>query len=136
MKHFKKHWSADLQGKVRDVAEEVVSFFSIYGWSPITIINCIQFKQRHEKLSSDSAIPLRAKKGRPSVSNVKALLRELESSEDEDSSDDTGAGTSATPADPTKPWLREFNQYLNAIDELSDGQTIVQWWGVSTLPCE
>jgi hypothetical protein len=28
MKHFKKHWSADLQGKVRDAAEEVVSFFA------------------------------------------------------------------------------------------------------------
>ena len=61
------------------------------------------------------------------------LLRELESSDDDDSSDE--GGPSAAQADPTKPWLREFNQYLNTIDELSDGQTLVQWWGVSTSPC-
>ena len=41
------------------------------------------------------------------------------------------AGTSAAQADPTKPWLKEFNQYLDTTDELSDGQTLVQRWGVS-----
>jgi hypothetical protein len=56
------------------------------------------------------------------------LLRELESSDSDESSDNLGP---STLVDPTKPWLKEFNQYLNAIDELSDGQTIVQWWGVS-----
>jgi hypothetical protein len=74
-------------------------------------------------------VPLRTKKGRPAVSNVKALLRELESSDDEGSADD--AGPSTTQADPAKPWLKEFNQYLDTTDELSDGQTLVQWWGVS-----
>ena len=59
------------------------------------------------------------------------LLRELESSDNDDSSSDN-LGTS-TLVDPTKPWLKEFNQYLNTTDELSDGQTIVHWWGVSNF---
>ncbi|KIM73171.1 hypothetical protein PILCRDRAFT_10890 [Piloderma croceum F 1598] len=74
-------------------------------------------------------MPLRAKKGRRSASNMTALLHELESSDDDGSSDD--AGPSATQTDPTKPWLREFHQYLNTTDELSDGQTIVKWWGLN-----
>ena len=59
------------------------------------------------------------------------LLRELESSDNDDSSSDN-LGTS-TLVDPTKPWLKEFNQYLNTTDELSDSQMIVQWWGVSNF---
>ena len=128
MKHFTKHWLADLQAKVRDAAEEIVR--STCFQSCVPIIYHLQFKQRYEKLNGDSAMPLRAKKGRRSASNMTALLRELESSDDDGSSDD--AGPSATQTDPTKPWLREFHQYLNTTDELSDGQTIVKWWGVST----
>ena len=62
------------------------------------------------------------------ASNMVKLLRELESSDSDKSSDNSGP---STLVDPTKLWLKEFNQYLNAINELSDGQTIVQWWGVS-----
>ena len=51
------------------------------------------------------------------------------SSDDEGSGDDVG--TSAAQTDLTKPWFKEFNQYLDTTDELSDGQTLVQWWGVS-----
>ena len=58
------------------------------------------------------------------------LLHELESSNSDRSSNNSGP---STLVDPTKPWLKEFNQYLNATDELSDGQMIVQWWGVSIL---
>jgi hypothetical protein len=93
-------------------------------------MNGLQFKQRHKKLNSDSITPARAKKGRPAASNMNKLLHELDSSGDDSSSDDD-AELSATPADPAKPWLKEFNQYLNTIDELSDRQTLVQWWGVS-----
>ncbi|KIM73229.1 hypothetical protein PILCRDRAFT_93154 [Piloderma croceum F 1598] len=45
MRHFTKHWPEDLQGEVRKAAEEV-------------------FKQRYEKLNSDPAIPVHAKKNR------------------------------------------------------------------------
>jgi hypothetical protein len=61
---------------------------------------------------------------------INKLLRELESSDNDDSSDDVGPF--ATQVDPTKPWLKEFEEYLNTV-ELSDGQTVVQWWGVSAL---
>ena len=91
----------------------------------------LQFKQRYAKLNSNLVTPLPAKKGHWSASNMTTLLCELESSDDDDSSDD--AGPSTTQNDPTKPWLREFHKYLNMTDELSDGQTLVQWWGVSTL---
>jgi hypothetical protein len=59
------------------------------------------------------------------------LLRELESSDNDDSSSDNSGPS--TLVDPTKPWLKEFNQYLNTTDELSDSQMIVQWWGVSNF---
>jgi len=62
---------------------------------------------------------------------MKALLRELDSSDEYSAGDD--AGSSAAPTDPTKPWLKDFDHYLNTVDELSEGQTIVQWWGVSSF---
>ena len=86
---------------------------------------CNQFKQHHMKLYSDSEIPAHAKKNHPTASNVKKLLRELDSSNEDNASDDLGPSAAFT--DPMKPWLKEFNHYLNTIDELSDGQTIVQW---------
>ena len=34
--------------------------------------------------------------------------------------------------DPLKPWLVEFQRYLNTHDVFSDSSmTIVKWWGVS-----
>ena len=74
------------------------------------------------KLKNNLVVPLWTKKGWLAISNVKALLHKLQSS---DSGDD--AGTSAAQADLTKPWLKEFNQFLDKTDELSDGQTLVQW---------
>jgi hypothetical protein len=93
--------------------------------------NHLQFKQRYKKLTSHTAIPVHVKKGRPAASNMKALLRELDLSDEYSASDD--AGSLAAPTDPTKPWLKDFDHYLNTVDELSEGQTIVQWWGVSSF---
>ena len=83
------------------------------------------------RLKNNSVVPLRTKKGQPTVSNVKGPLCKLQSSDDEGSGDDVR--TSAAQADPTKPWLKEFNQYLDTTDKLSDRQTLVQWWGVSAF---
>jgi hypothetical protein len=33
--------------------------------------------------------------------------------------------------DLLKPWLREFNQYLNSSDEVPSDMTLPRWWGVS-----
>jgi hypothetical protein len=59
------------------------------------------------------------------------LMRELNSSDDESDIDDMA--DSVIPIDPAKPWLKEFNFFLNSVDQLADGQTIVQWWGVCRI---
>jgi len=53
----------------------------------------------------------------------------------EDSTDDEmdAPSTSATPlldSDTHKPWLCEFQQYLDGVDEVPNGMTITKWWGV------
>ena len=70
------------------------------------------------------------KKSRASGSRMQTLLHELESSDDEESPSNA-PGASATPNDATPAWLTEFNKYINTTDEIPEGQTIVQWWGVS-----
>jgi hypothetical protein len=54
------------------------------------------------------------------------LLRELSSEED---SDEIHVSHSS-PSDSSKPWMREFNQYIQVRDEVPEGMTLVQWWGV------
>jgi hypothetical protein len=61
---------------------------------------------------------------------LRTLLHELESSDDSELSDDA-PGTSAAFVD-APAWLKDFNIYLNTTDEIPEGQTIVQWWGVSS----
>ena len=51
--------------------------------------------------------------------------------DDEVSSDDDTSPIS--PVDGPEPWRREFNRFLQGEDELSDGMTLVQFWGVSDL---
>ncbi len=48
-----------------------------------------------------------------------------------DSDNNNLLATSApTPAPSEEPWKREFNRYIKGEDELSEGMTLVQWWGV------
>ena len=103
----------------------------MFGQNPLPMINCFQFKQRYEKPIVTQPSLFEPKKGWSSVLKTNKLLWELKSSNNDDSSDDVRPF--ATQADPTKPWLKEFDQYLNIVDELLDGQTVVQWWGVSAL---
>jgi hypothetical protein len=54
----------------------------------------------------------------------------------EDSTDEElDVPLAATPlpadSDTNKPWLREFKQYINGVDEVPNGMTITKWWGVS-----
>ena len=55
-----------------------------------------------------------------------ALPKSMEDS-DWDMSDDEGGG------DSEKPWLAEFNRYLNTHDVLPEGMTVVKWWGVCNI---
>lgn len=72
----------------------------------------------------DSVVPRRSKPGRSAASKTRVLLRELGSDDDSDEE------SPSTPTDAAKPWLKEFNQYMLAVDDLRDGVSIVQWWGV------
>ena len=64
-------------------------------------------------------------------------MRELSSDDDSDA-DVSQAGTASASATtlasnltPAKPWLDDFNAYLNSWDYLAVHQTVVQWWGVN-----
>jgi hypothetical protein len=135
MKHFTKYWPTDLQTDVRDNIEELVRCTVV---SPlcsfmILIWNGEQFKNRYERIYGPSgSAPIAAKKNRTSGSKMASLMRELNSS---DERDDDDISHSAIPTDPAKPWMREFNLFLNTVDQLADGQTIIQWWGVSLVRC-
>lgn len=71
------------------------------------------------------------KKSQGSRSRFRTLLHELDSSDDE-SDNAPGTQNSVAFTDATPTWLTDFNAYLNTTDEIPDGQTIIQWWGVSS----
>lgn len=57
----------------------------------------------------------------------KGLLQEL--SDDEDSTMmDTGLDA---PDDPQQPWLHDFHAYINVPEQVREGWSTIQWWGVS-----
>jgi hypothetical protein len=57
---------------------------------------------------------------------VNILLREL--SDDED---DVAAHNHNMPDDPERPWVRHFQEYINAVEQVPDGWSTIKWWGVS-----
>lgn len=57
---------------------------------------------------------------------IHALLREL--SDDEDNLVNVGL---AVPSDPQRPWLNDYRAYMDFAEQVPDGWTPVQWWGVS-----
>jgi hypothetical protein len=46
---------------------------------------------------------------------------------------DSESSPSAGAYDPAKPWLWEYNLHFNTTDEIAEGQSLVQWWGVSDV---
>jgi hypothetical protein len=68
---------------------------------------------------------------RPSTQSNKgkglyALLRELSDEEDEM----IGVGLDV-PEDPQRPWLRDYRAYIDVLEQMPEGWTAIQWWGVS-----
>jgi len=56
-----------------------------------------------------------------------ALLREL--SDDEDNvMVDIGLDV---PDDPQQPWLHDYHAYIDILEQVPEGWTAIQWWGVS-----
>ncbi len=58
--------------------------------------------------------------------------------DDTDTEDDDDDDVFDNLVDPSRPWLEEWNLYLNTHDIVPEGMGIVCWWGVSlsapTLP--
>ena len=56
---------------------------------------------------------------------MNALLREL--SDDDEPTTDMGLDI---PDDPQRPWLRDYRAYMDVLEQVPDGWTAIQWWGV------
>jgi len=59
---------------------------------------------------------------------VHALLREL--SDEEDGT--VGIGLNV-PEDPQWPWLHDYHAYMDVLEQMPEGWTAIQWWGVCIL---
>ncbi|KAG2100725.1 hypothetical protein BD769DRAFT_1676918 [Suillus cothurnatus] len=104
MNHFKKYWDEGLQHEAHENAEHIEYYVCIHG-------------------DAEHHAPIR--KGCGSGTKVTWLLWEL--------SDDNISASSAAASsiDPWKPWLQDFNYYVNTFDQLAKNQSIVQWWGLN-----
>ena len=64
-----------------------------------------------------------------------ALLREL-SDDDEDVVVPVDKGVNASVPladDPQQPWFHNYCAYLDVPEQVPEGWTAIQWWGVSIL---
>ncbi|KAF5318361.1 hypothetical protein D9611_014218 [Ephemerocybe angulata] len=102
--HFKKAWANDLELPARDLMLKI-------------------FTERWKSLNATSPAP------RP-MAHARSQL-------DIDMSDDDEFSTPNTPSPPLvpapnadKPWLWEFNRYIDGDDRLEHEQGVVAWWGL------
>lgn len=65
--------------------------------------------------------PLKKNKG------LRTLLREL-SDDENDAAMDTGLDVLD---DPQRPWLHDYRAYVDVLEQVPEGWTAIQWWGVS-----
>lgn len=65
-----------------------------------------------------------SKKGKGKLTT---LLEEGSSDED-----DVLSTPTTISHDTSKPWLQEFQRYLNGADELPSGMSLIQWWGINS----
>jgi hypothetical protein len=70
--------------------------------------------------SSDSKTPAQLQK----TKGLRALLREVSDDEEET------MGNVELFDDPERPWLRYYQAYLDVREQIPEGWTTIQWWGV------
>ncbi|GLB43962.1 putative hAT family C-terminal dimerisation region [Lyophyllum shimeji] len=112
--HFDSQWDSELKKQVRDDAEKL-------------------FRERYLELYGEGSRPAITKPNKSSR-KLRQLLAELSTDEDEPSARVGAASSSLLQdgADMSRPWLKEFNHYLDSGDEeLGDDMTIVRWWGLN-----
>ena len=88
----------------------------------------MQFKARYLEIGKLTPTSQQsAKKGK--ASGLRKLIRETQSSDDDE---DFGNSASITDADPFRPWHADFKNYVDTLEAKPPaGMTTVQWWGVS-----
>ena len=74
-----------------------------------------------ELSSKGNNLPLRRKN---TSSRLHHLLKELSPDADDN------VGSPSPDTNEMEPWMQGFQQYLDAADEIPDGTTVVEWWGV------
>ena len=63
---------------------------------------------------------------KPQKRGLKTLLRELS---DDDSDSELPTATSRSE-DPENPWKQQYNAYMDAVHDLPEGMSTIEWWGV------
>lgn len=71
------------------------------------------------------APPAAVKKGNKKLARLLA-----EDSTDEEMDVPSTLATPSPHSSTLKPWLREFKQYIDGVDEVPNGMSIIKWWGV------
>ncbi|KAF7346742.1 putative AC transposase [Mycena sanguinolenta] len=103
--YFEKHWPKSLQASAKKELEKM-------------------FKERYMQLQVNSEKPAPTTSTRAAPSQKKCRRASTPTDDDVDMS-----STSATHIDPTRPWLDEFNEYLQARETVPEGMSTVEWWG-------
>ena len=70
---------------------------------------------------STSKTPAQSQK----TKGLRALLREVSDDEEET------MGNVEPSDDPERPWLRDYQAYLDVREQIPEGWTTIKWWGVS-----
>lgn len=97
-----------------------------------TLTRSYQFSARHEEMYGKSAAPDLSKKSAVRASSSRRQLSDDES-EGEATTPAPSASARLSAADSiNKPWMREFNLYLDTKEHMPDDLSVIEWWGVST----
>ena len=122
MAYFTKHWPAELLSDVEQCVDDVVRTQSVQG--TVAILISAQFKERYEVLRGQTQSKSSVLAAKPRINK---LLQELSDDEDCDHPD-KGPKVSEVSEDPSRPWLPEFQAYLDTTEHVPDDWTTIQWW--------
>ncbi|KAJ2911647.1 hypothetical protein MD484_g8767, partial [Candolleomyces efflorescens] len=108
--YFQKQWGEELELSARTQCEKI-------------------FEERWKRLNPPKSANMPTRPLAPSTSKT---LLDIDLSDDEDSASPSPLSTSmpSSTSVADKPWLKEFDKYLDGEDELEVGQSVVAWWGV------
>jgi len=61
------------------------------------------------------------------------LSKQRWNTDDTDSDDSDNSDDGIMSSDPSKPWLTEWNLYVQTHEIMPKGMTMVKWWGVCSV---